>query len=413
MRNHASQIAGYGLSVVLTALVTLLAIPVIVAHSGASAWASIALGQAVGTGIGIIVGYGWATTGPSSVALAAPAERTRIYIESFSARATLALPGLVLAAGTSSTIAHDYKIEAGITGAGFALTGMLAGWFFTGSSKPYSFLLFDTSPRLIGTMSGVIALLLKADLVVFPTLQLVGVIIAIIVSSVKICGWNTSIWRSWSWQTISSQLRGQSHGMLIAGASALYISVPISVVAVVAPSALPAYALADKLLRFSTTGFAPIIQFLQGWVPGAEPGQIRRRIRAAFLFGFFLSLFAGIVFVVFLPWIASVLSHGRIVPDLGLSLAFGLILVFLVTEQTTGLVCLLSLNRAKRVALFTSIGALFAIPAVFLGAYWGGAQGAAWSLALAELVALVPQVILLAATLRARRAAEPMEIRPL
>lgn len=402
IRRHVGSIAGYGLSVGIAAIVTLFAIPIIIAHSGAHAWASIALGQAVGTGCAVLIGFGWGTTGPTQVAMAKGLAQIQIYTDSLQVRVLLAIPGLIIAVGLAFLLANSYRNAASITAAAFAMSGLLAGWFFTGSARPYSFLLLDTAPRVVGTVTGAIALLLGSSLIVFPMMQLLGMTLGVILSTVKVGGWSRSRWNRLSGRSVWLLLRGQSHGMIIAGVSAAYITVPISIVAVVAPAALPVYALADKILRFSTTAFAPVVQFLQGWVPGVDDPAVSRRIKLAFTGGLALTLTAGAVFTVGLPWTASLLSAGEIVPEFGLSLAFGLMLVFLVMAQVTGLVCLLALKRAQKLAMFTSIGVVVGIPAVFIGVSLFGAEGAAWALVVAESVALAPQVVLLACVMRKR-----------
>jgi hypothetical protein len=375
---------------------------VIVSHSGPGAWASIAVGQAVGTSFGVLVGFGWGTTGPTQIAMADGESRVRIYFESLRARAFLAVPGILASVLLATLITHSYQVEAAITAAAFTLTGLLAGWFFTGSARPYAFLALDTLPRVLGTAGGVLAILMGADLFVFPASQLIGILLGIVLSAGSIYDWSASKPNSFrrstgkSRQSVVQLLRSQSHGMVIAGVSAAYIGIPISIVAIAAPSALPAYALADKLLRFATTAFAPVIQFLQGWVPGPDLRLVRDRVRIAFSLGLASTVAAGVIFAISLPWLSTQLGRGQIVLSPQLSAAFGLILALLVMAQIAGLVCLLALGRAQRLAIFTVIGVTVALPLVFLGATLFGAEGAAWGIAVAESIALTPQVILLA-----------------
>ena len=400
MRSNLGRVLGYGLSVGLTAIVTLLSIPVVIGHSGAIPWASLALGQAIGTGFAVAVGFGWGTTGPTAIAMARAAERGTIYASSLKARLFLAVPGVTLAVVLASLLASEYKLESALTAAAFTCTGLLAGWYFTGSGQPYGFLLLDSLPRVVGTILGTLALLFGASLFVFPTLQLIGIVTGVVLSSRRICR-GVGIYRWFrSGPTILSLLRGQSHGVAIAGVSAVYISLPMAIVAVAAPTALPIYALADKVLRFATTAFAPVVQFLQGWVPGPDSRTVRRRIKTAFIAGLVATTIAGTVFAYCLPWFAGILSDGEIVPSASVSVAFALVLVFLVMAQVVGLVCLLALQRARNLAIFTTIGAIAAIPAVLVGSILFGAQGAAWALVFGEAVALVPQILLLWRLLR-------------
>lgn len=400
MRRNLGAVISYGLSVVATAVITLLSVPIVISHSGADAWAAIALGQAIGTGFGVLVGFGWGTTGPTMVAMASSEARLRIFTESFRARAVLLIPAIVTAASLSFFVSGHFKFAATITAIAFTLSGLLSGWYFTGSARPYSYLLFETLPRVLGTAGGSIAILLGASLVSFPMAQGIGILFSVGISGFAILGWRLSR-RHGPWVPVLHSLKGQSHGVVIAAISAAYISVPITVVALVAPAALPAFALGDKILRFSTTAFSPVVQFLQGWVPGSDGAGVRRRIRLSFFVMLIATSLAGLTFAAFLPWFAALLSHGKVLLTSPIAIAFALVLVFLIMAQATGLVGLLALGRGQKLAIFTSIGLAVAIPAIFIGTSLFGATGAAFALALSELVAIAPQVVLLAHALHA------------
>jgi len=388
------QLLGYSLAVGSSAIVTLITIPIVVDRAGPTAWASLALGQAVGTGCAIVVGFGWGITGPTQVAISAEGERVRLYSDSLLARSALVLPILIAAVSFTRVAAHTYKLEAGIAAAAFTLTGLLAGWYFTGAAKPYSLLVFETAPRVMGTAAGAVALLMGAGLVAFPLLQLLGVMGSIAASTGKICGWRVreivrpgrSVW---------PLLRAQSRGLFIAGGSAIFTTAPISIVALVAPSGLPTYALADRVLRFSMTAFAPFIQVLQGWVPRSDLAVTRRRIRVALTFGGLSISLAAALFVAALPRFATLLSRGQIRTDFDLSLPFGITLGSMLMAQVTGLVCLIALGRSIRLAQLTVLSVSVGIPSVLVGALLFGVHGAAWALAFSELFSLALQIILL------------------
>jgi len=372
----------------------MVSIPILVANAGAAAWASLALGQAIGTATSIFVSFGWGTTGPTQIAISSPAERVTIYSNSLRVRSILAAPGVVIAGTVTYFSAVDSRTEAVVTAVAFTLFGLLGGWFFTGASRPMGFLLFDTIPRVSGTLGGMIALTLGAPLIAFPILQLAGIGTGAVAAAIAINRSDDATGVSGG-SSLLYLLKSQSHGLAISGVSAAYISVPITIIAVVAPAALPMYALADKILRYSTTVFSPIVQFLQGWVPGSEDVALFRRIRFALFGGSTLVTTAMAMFILLLPWVANVLSHGTIAVSLQLSIPFGLMLGLFVMGQIVGLACLLALGRAREIATFTIVGAATALPAVFFGSAVAGAEGVAWALVISETVAVGLQLILL------------------
>lgn len=395
MRRHLSSLIGYGLSVAVSAVVTLLTIPILIGSSGATAWASLAVGQAVGTGAAIVIGYGWGTTGPTAVAQAVGQARVRIYAESFRARLLIAGPILAIGVVVTLLATQTVPVEAALNSLGYGLTGLLAGWYFTGIARPYLFLLLDTVPRIVGAAAGAGVILLGAPLITFTLLQLAGVLIGIVASTRFIASNDSLHFREVPTRQTVRVLRRQSHGIAIALVAAAWSSIPISIVAVFAPSGLAAYALVDKLLRFGTTAYAPIIQFLQGWVPTGSRELLLQKVRKAFVLGTVLAVVGAVMFVALGPWLAGLLSHGEVIPGRFLVVGFGVALLFMVMSQVCGLVCLLALDRAQLLARMSVITVLIGLPAVIVGALLGGANGAAWLLAAAECLSFSLQLRLL------------------
>lgn len=408
MKRYVTSVAGYGISIVLSAVVTLITIPVLIGRVGPLAWAGLAVGQAVGTGAAVVIGFGWGTTGPVDVARANGTDRRRIYEESLRARILIAGPVLAIAVIVAHVVSPAVRAESDVNAFGYGLTGLLAGWYFSGVARPYLFLLYDTFPRVLGAAVGVAVVWAGAPLMAFPVLQSIGVIGGVMLTTRHILGRRVSVLARVRWRHSVAILRGQSHGMVLAFASAGYAALPLAIVAVLVPAAAPAYALMDKLLRFATTGYAPIVQFLQGWVPGGSVQKTRDRIRLAFGGGAVMTAVGGVLFVSLTPAASRALSHGQVDPEGGLVWGFAAVLVCMVLSQIAGLVCLLSMDKAKQVALYTAVGVAVGLPVVVLGAVLAGAVGAVWMVAVGEGVMLVLQVRLLLSSMK--RGAGPVSV---
>jgi hypothetical protein len=393
-----SAAVGYGLSIVISAVVTLLTIPVIVSRASADAWASLTLGQAVGTGAALLIGFGWGATGPTLIAQADRAERIRIYSESFRARALLLPVGLVAVAVIVGLGATAAPVPSVLNGFAYALTGMLAGWFFTGEGSPFAFLLLDALPRVLGNAIGTILVLFGLPLWTFSVAQLIGIAIGVLMSNRRIFTGHPDAVRG----TVSGAvraLRGQVHGFVLASVLAINAAFPAAVVSFVVPGALPTYALADKLLRFGTTAYAPVIQFLQGWVP-SDAHSVLARARRATTFGVVVSVAGAIAFVVLAPPIGDVLGRGEVQLELSTVVCFGLVLFAMELSQFVGLVALQALGQARKLSAYALFGMAVLCPAVVVGAVIGGANGAALGLLAGELASLLPQIWALRATAR-------------
>ncbi|WP_413602871.1 hypothetical protein [Curtobacterium sp. Curtsp57] len=391
---HVRVVGTYAASVAVSALVTLISIPIVIAVAGPSAWAGLAAGQSIGTGASVLIGFGWGTTGPTDVARAAPAERPRIYIESYRARLLLTLPIAVLAVLVTALVVPSAPWESALNCAAYACTGLLAGWFFTGTAQPGRFVALDTAPRVIGGAAGVAAVVIGAPLFWYPALQLVGILVGVALSTVTIAGIR-GVAAGVPLRRSLTVLRGQSDGLVLALVSAANAALPAILVAGLVPAALPAYALADKLLRFGTTAASPFVQFLQGWVPGSGPDRVRSRVRRAAIVGTALVVVGSAAFLVVAPWAADLLSHGRIRLPWVLVAAFAVVLVLLVGAQVVGLVCLLALGAGRQLARYTLVGGIATVPLVVVGVLAFGAVGAAAAVAVGELIAFIPQCVLL------------------
>lgn len=406
---HLGKIAAYALSSGGMGVVTLTVIPVVITTFGPTAWGSIAVGQAVGTGLAVLVAFGWNTTGPPLIATATEEGRRRFYAQSLKVQLTLAVPASGIAVLVCWFVAAD-RLVATVTALSLVLTGVMAHWFFTGAGKPFSVLVFDALPRMLGTIVGGIAVLAGADLIVLPLVQLSSIVVAICVSAAVISPFR-ELRALASEDRLSCLLRRQSDGLLIAAVTAAYISLPVVVVASVAPAGLASFALVDKLLRFATTALSPLVQFLQGWVPRPDPGTTERRVRLSLRLAVVVAVISSCVFVVLVPWMARVLSGGTIQPGFVLTVIYGGILFLLVTSQIVGLIGLLAMKQGRALARYAATGAMVGLPAVLVGAHLFGAEGAAGALVLAETVALTLEVRLLLVTLaqhgrgRAREAA--------
>lgn len=400
-RRSVGAVGIYAGSVAASAIVTLLSIPIVIGLTDASAWAGLAAGQSIGTGASVLIGFGWGTTGPTDVARATSGDRARIYLDSYRARALLALPIAAAASVITFAVVPTARWESALNCAAYAATGLLAGWFFTGAARPRSFVLFDTAPRVLGAVAGVAVLIAGAPLAWYPLLQLVGILVGVAASTAAIAG-TRELFSTPEFARTITVLRLQSHGLVLASVSAANAALPSILVASIAPSALPAYALADKLLRFGTTAASPFVQFLQGWVPGGGRAVLVARVRRAGVIGAALVVLGSVAFFFVAPWLGSVLSHDQIRLPILLVAAFAAVLVLLVGAQIVGLVCLLALGEARRLARFTLIGGVATVPLVIVGVVLNGAVGAATAVGVGELVAFVPQCVLLSKLLRAR-----------
>ncbi len=394
-----SSIAGYALSVTLSAAVTLAAIPIIIGAAGSTAWSSLALAQAVGSAAAIVVGFGWGITGPTEVASSGPVQRAHYFTLSVWGRAAIAVPALIVAAAVTTAAAPTEQFAAASAAVSYGLGGLLSGWFFTGVAKPWWFFTLDALPRVIGVAAGALLVASGFPLWCFSCAVLVGVLAGVCATVRSVTG--RFVPERVAGPDIARVLRDQSHGMQLSTVSALVTALPPVLVSMFAPAALPAYTLGDKLFRFATTGFAPVLQYLQGWVPAASGTlRIARATRAAKI-GILLAVLGAGAFVVAAPIAGDLLSHGAVEFDFGLACAFALAFASVVGAQVVGLIGLLSLGAARAYARYATIGAAVGMSLALLGAFSAGGVGAAAGFAVGEFIALALEARLFVSLIRA------------
>ncbi|BDZ44140.1 polysaccharide biosynthesis C-terminal domain-containing protein [Naasia aerilata] len=404
VRKLASLLSGFSANVLLNSLTAVAVIPVIIAISGPGAWAGVAVGQSAGSIGAVILALGWGFNGPTLVAVAGAVGRAEIVRHSLAAR-LLVLPlvgGLSLAA-TLWLAPGDPVVSAGSCLA-VLVPGLGFSWFFIGERRSGALLLMDATPRALGAIVGVVLLVLTGVLAAFVVIQVLFAAAGVLASLRTLTRRYPAEARRVDIKGMLADVRAQAFAGLTVATSTVYLALPTLVLALLAPSAIPAYAIADRIARFSLVAVTPMYQWLQSWVPSAAPGEIGRRIRATVLASVLTAIVLAVALFVSGHWIASVLTSGRVaLNDLligGIAVSVGMSAI----SRGTGMVALLALERDRAVALSAVLGAVVAVPAMLLLVPPLGAAGAALAVAISEAIVTATQSIVLRGVLRSSRA---------
>lgn len=388
------------LSVLLTSGVNLAAVPAVLHVAGPVNWGGIAVAQSIAALAGVFVAFGWGATGPTAVAQRSPLERGEYLRQSLSGRTYLfAVAAPIVVVVTALTAPGD--VVADVCGAMAVLTAALAApWFFIGERAPWRLLLLDTVPRALGTTVGATLLLLTGSLIAYPLAQLVGSLIAIGVTLRSILRRHPAprTASAWSLRTTLETLGSQRDGITTAGAAALYVNLPLILIAVVAPSATALYAIADKFQKLTVTAFTPLLQVAQGFV-GAVGEEVAHRVRRVTRITGIVGIGIGGAFAGLLPRAAEVFSTGTVSVPFSVSIPLGLATAAICMSAVMGLACLAVLGRMRVVATSTVVGALVGVPLLLLAGRLFGAEGVAWAVALSEIAVVAIQGVALRAAL--------------
>lgn len=376
-RRGLNKIFGFGLSMLLLAIASLVAIPSMVAASGPVAWGMIATGQAIGAVAAVAVAYGWGMSGPAKIAHADRSERLTEYAESVVCELIIFVPIGLVAFGVAWLIGRDFGLYAGVGALSTATVGLTANWFFIGRSQPYALLWGETVPRIAGTGIGILLMSSGASALVGVLWQLIGMVSAFIICTLWILRpWDRGARQLIHRRPVRTVLWAQRHGLTATLLSSLYAAAPIAIVTVVAPAIQPIYAVLDKVQRQINAGLSPFTVVMQGWIPRAPKGGLAARIRQALLVSLVFALALGVFILVIAQDLMGWLGGGKIHPPF-----FALALMATITgvyafESIVAKAALPAVGRLKIAARSTIIATLVGLPLVALGAYFLGAEGA-------------------------------------
>lgn len=402
----ARGLGGFAGSAAIAGAASVLTIPFVTSAVGAYSWSAMATGQAVG-GIGsLVVALGWGVTGPAEIAAERDARaRRRTYRESLVVRAVVAVPIVLICAVVAGlTVPATYAAETIVSAIGAALTGMSAAWYFVGTRDPRGLMLAETLPRAVILIASAALLQMVPQPVLFAAAGVLSALVAPLLASRRVLGSHPGDEPSarLDLRTVAATARRQGAAVTTSLVAGSYKYAPLIVLAIIAPAATPAYALADRLFKFANAAMRPVAQVLQGWVPAAPDGELGRRIWTAVRIAIGFGVMAGLAFAVLAPLVSELFGAGALAIPLALSVPMGLTMLFSTVSQTTGLACLVALDRVRVVAVSAVLGAVTCLALLWPAITAFQALGAAWSVTAAELAVLSLQCVVLLRVVRRR-----------
>lgn len=395
------RLAMFALTTGVGSLAGLIAVPVIIAGAGQYQWGVQAALQSAAGLFGVLVAFGWGTTGAAEVSVLDPAERPQWYAHSLVSRLYLfcaVYPIMVLVMGLLNP---GYIPLVLVGSAAFLMPYLGASWYFIGEAQPTRLFRCDALPQVTGTAVSVVVMLLSHSLVATMATQFVFNLSASVISArVILRSSAVPVHMDWRLRSTLGRLAEQRHAVATSAASSLYVSTPLLVLNLLHPGTMALYAMGDKLFRFALTAFAPILQFVQGWIPEGGRATMLHRVRQAARLTPLISLLGAGCVVGLGPWAAGILSASHIEFGFTMALPFAVVFFAVSITQIVGLACLVQLGRTRDLARSTVLGALAGVPLIVAGAWLDAAHGVAWALALSEIVVLVYQMVVLVRAVR-------------
>lgn len=383
----------------LIVLLPLLILYVTIRVSNAATYGSIALGQSIGTIGSIIIDYGWGNTGPVTVAQADRDSRASLYAESVGARCWFSLPALLIVFVLVATLRPGILTELSAFSA--TLVGFSSAWYFIGIGDGSSLIWYDTVPRVVATVVGILVSIATAEIGWLLLLQAVGALVAPIIATRSIVG----VWKmkssSFRLSVARRVARSQFQSAVTSATTGLYVTLPVTLIAAVNAPAVETFAAVQRIERLSLALARPLKELLQSWAPSERDSkQLIKKIRQSIWLGITASLVLAFVVCLTTRPLVGILTAHTIEVSWWSAIFMGVTVGAISASQITGLVCLPAIGLFRKVLNSTMIGATIGVCAVPALGYVLGAPGAWAGLALAETIVLVYQLRSLRRALR-------------
>jgi O-antigen/teichoic acid export membrane protein len=379
----------------------LLAIPAITSQFGVAGWTAVAVGQSLGASFAVIVELGWSLTGPQRVARQGKTARERSLAVAILTKVIVLLPLAAIAGAFSFLLSADFRWESAAVAVGATTFGLNNMWYYIGTNSASKILITDAMPRVVCVSVAAIAIFAGGPLLLYP---LVAVLLPSAISTVLV---------------VIMERLGKSHlaGMTVArlllvikfqgtalggrALSAIYISLPVTLVTLVSPASVPVFSAIERLQRIYMQVLTAVPNMMQNWVGRSTNNkQTLRLARQAICYNALFGLGAGLAFTLALPLLTKIVFADTISVPTELGAVSGFLIAVVCTSRASGSIALVALRRVKTVMLSALAGSAVGIPAILIGATLFGAGGALLGEVFAEIVVLGVQ---LAAVKRADR----------
>lgn len=396
-------LGSFASTTVLSGVVSVLSIPLIVLFADTASWGAVALGQAVGSSVGVLAMFGWGITGPARVAMMPPTSRAAAYWDSIVARAYLFAPALVITGVVTWVLVPTAQVASTTCAIAMAFGGLSGSWFLVGVKRPDRLFWLDTVPRVGGTVLGIVALAVTDSLVLFAVLQLLGSFAAFgLVTRWIVPALRRPEGAVRGFRRTLVVLAEQRHGVGVAVAVASYYPIVLAIVAGFAPAFLPLYALNEKLLRFATMALQPALQFFQASVPVQRGAALGRAVHRSLGAVVVLGLLSWAAFALLMPVASTILTGGEVKVPLVAAINLGAYMGGIVVMNYMVSVALIAVDRVALVSRGSIIGSAIGLALVLVLAVAGDGVYLSWGLVATAVLIVGFQSVVLARALPAR-----------
>lgn len=358
-----TRIGAFAALPALGAVTPLVALPALTAALGASGWASIAIGQAVGTFAMLIVGWGWAATGPPQVPSLSRRERAQLYTASVVSRVAAVVVAAPIAGAVSMAMADSIRLSSAITAVGFTLWGLVPSWFFVGTGEPVRIAVYETVPKLLSAVATIAWLKVDRNPNAYGLCAIFFAVLSCSIAAIRIGERPTRA-------TVRAAKRHLYENLRIVGARTIgssFTTLSIPLAALTAPEVVAQFAGAERFRSFMWMATNSVSTALVGWAfePGQADGGRHRRLIALRLTAV-AGACAGAGLALFLPICDTWLFSGSVTISPGLALVTGTTTAVVAVSISLTYHFLAPTGDGKTIIRGATTGAAVGVPMILL-----------------------------------------------
>lgn len=378
-----------GLSL-LASLVPLIVLPVVARVGGEVAWATLGVGQAIGSLVGVFASLSWAVVGPAKIALSPDkSRRAEIYASSFWSRliAFVIASAAGCAVGVSLTPSGQELLVILMTLMA-GLSGLSLSWISVGAGTPKILALYEVTPRVLASTAAVILVGFSRNVLLYPVLVIVATLSGILLYHFVTFRRLIPPWVGW--RILVGDMRDDLAATGVNFVGSGYSVVPVPVAASMSSiSDTASFSSADRLYRYSLFTITSLANALQPWVlSAAASNSLRRRQNIAAASHAVLGVSGGTAMAL-LGVPVSVLLFGEAVAASGQVMAcYGIAFAAVCISTPYIRNVLVPQGNSRLVLVATLGGVLCGVATLFVLPGLLGLLGVALSLAVSDLVTM-------------------------
>lgn len=383
-----------------SALVPLVAIPIITGEFGGQVWVSVAVGISIGSAGSVLVELGWGLNGSIRVARAASSARKNIFglalVTKIIVLSLVAIPVVALCV----VLGLDNIGVTVLVAIGYLSAGLSPAWYFIGCGSPVKILICEVAPRSILVLfSCVLMLTIDAPVEVYGVALVLSSVFSVM-TAIFLEKITVGDVFGHSRIRIVYSIRQQRQALFARAASALYIALPVTLVGFVNPSSLLTFSAAERMLRMFLSVLQSVPNAFQSYVGSANgSGDLKSRIKGTVVLNFIIGVAGAVIFVSFGSTAAEFLFSGLvIIPTACLWLCAGIV-ICTCSSRAVGSLGLVAVRDVKSISISASLGAVIGVAGILAGGSVWGAIGALSAMLIAETVVLGYQLMKLSQAL--------------